>query len=608
MKLAVLQLAAWIALACTGCAREPQVDRVALWQDEARWVRWGEGWARAVPLAEARTVTAEGSATRLRAVAAPAAGAARATVRWTLDGASTETTITGPTPLDFELGSGTGTLASTEGVDLLRPRLVDPRRRGRRILVLVADTLRFDHAKPELMPEVDRYFEGGARFERAYSPGAWTLPSVASIFTGQLPARLRGPDGTLIALPEDTPTIASELGDQGYATVAVTANYTVHHENRYSTGFDLFLVPDPKSGSFADVQWVSELAREAASWLAGEDLYLYLQLMEAHDPYRNHESGEVLAAPETGQELAGPELDGLRRAYASEVRYLSRQLDGLLADLGPFDLAVFTADHGEELFDHGGFRHGPALFDETVRVPLWIRGEDVPEGTVTHPVSLTGLKDFLVLGDDSLWREQRMVTSETFSFGPPRWTGISEDRRTILFARQIDPEPAEHRIARWLEAHHPRIAFSRLAGGAPQAADPRWVESSIRGLVEQFAGLRRGVFLLFRGAERVELDVVGAGRDGWIWGAAGELDVAGEGPELRVTVAAPSPFALVFLPAEEVGAVEARSQGRHLALNGAVPVRLADQEVTVWLDPGPPERAVQEVEETLKRLEALGYI
>ncbi len=80
------------------------------------------------------------------------------------------------------------------------------------------------------------------------------------------------------------------------------------------------------------------------------------------------------------------------------------------------------------------------------------------------------------------------------------------------------------------------------------------------------------------------------------------------GSALRVVVEAPAPFTLVFLPAEDSVVPQVASGGQVLRLDGEAPVRLAKQQVTVWLDPGPPERAVQEVEETLERLQALGYI
>jgi arylsulfatase A-like enzyme len=49
-------------------------------------------------------------------------------------------------------------------------------------------------------------------------------------------------------------------------------------------------------------------------------------------------------------------------------------LDGL-RERGIYDdaLIVFTSDHGEEFFDHGGWWHGQTLYDEVLGVPLIVK-------------------------------------------------------------------------------------------------------------------------------------------------------------------------------------------------------------------------------------------
>ncbi len=614
-------LVAVCLLLAAGCDRPSRVDKVELWRDEAVWVQWPQGWARAVPLEGPRTVATRGRDTRLRAIAIPKAAAA--TLRLKAGDRETVHLIDQPFAIDFDFGAAESVeLSASEGVHLLRPRLVDPERPRRRILFLMADTLRFDHATEERMPEIFRDFADGTRFLRAFSPAAWTLPSVASIFTGQMPAKLRGPDGTLISLPANAPTLAAELSDRGYATVAITANFTVHHENRYSTGFDLFLVPDPKSGQFADASWLRQLALEAAGWLDDEDLFLYLQPMEVHDPYRNHETGEVLPAPETGDTVSDQKLDALRRAYASEAGYLSRELSQLRSELGSFDLEILTADHGEEFLDHGGFRHGPALYPESVHVPLWIRGKEVAARTVEQPVSLVGLKDAIVAAADALRTDadvgdrltaaltaERPVTAETFSFGPPRWSLVEDEQQVIYFARRFGPEPVEHPIERWLLEHQPPVDFSTLAGDPVDDPGRPLVDRSIRALVDQFAGWRRGLYLLFQDGASIRVEVGHVERDGLIWGDGDRVEVTpADDGRMRVEVEAPAPFVLIFLPAvaEQDPVVELKQQS--IQLTGAVPIRLAEDGLVVWLDEGRPAQEAQEVEETLERLRALGYI
>jgi arylsulfatase len=589
------------------------------------------GWARAVPLAAPRTFPAA-DGERFRAVAFPTSGEATLELR-TADGSS-ELRLARPQPLDFELAGPQATLAASPGVELLRPRVLAGKdKRGRRVLLAVADTLRFDYADEERMPELWSYFADGTRFLRAYSPASWTLPSLASVFTGQLPSQLRSPDGTLISLAPGAETIASELHRRGSVTVGVTANYTVNHENGFSTGFDLFFAPPPAtggeaSGGLPDARWIAERAREAADWFAGEDLFLYLQFMEPHEPYRDHETGRALGVPMGDRNPDPATLAALRSAYASEARYLSRELGALLRHLGELDLAVFTADHGEEFFEHGGFRHGPTLYEEVVRVPLWIRGPGFPARTVAEPISLVALKRLLLRGPDGIpqGRTPNRVTMETFSYGPPRWSCILDHTQVIYFARRLVPENAEHPTARWLQENHPRMSFSDLDGW-PIDPGGDLVRRSVDQLLEHFAGHRRGLFLLFEEGSEAALEVSGAGRDGLLWGDAEHLAVNEAGPaKLQVEVREPRPFALLFLPVPE-GGEEERTAGtpdrgpRVVDLASGRPLAVApiaavsDPEarrpagaVSVWLDPGRPPAVLRGAEETLERLKALGYI
>ena len=69
----------------------------------------------------------------------------------------------------------------------------EPERAPNPILILV-DTLRADrlgcYGNPRpTSPTIDALAERGQRFETAFAPAPWTLPSTASLLTGRMPAR-----------------------------------------------------------------------------------------------------------------------------------------------------------------------------------------------------------------------------------------------------------------------------------------------------------------------------------------------------------------------------------------------------------------------------------
>ena len=51
-------------------------------------------------------------------------------------------------------------------------------------------------------------------------------------------------------------------------------------------------------------------------------------------------------------------------------------------------MVILTSDHGEELFDHGGFEHGHAMWQELLHVPLIVWAPGVEPGRESAPVSL----------------------------------------------------------------------------------------------------------------------------------------------------------------------------------------------------------------------------
>jgi arylsulfatase A-like enzyme len=68
----------------------------------------------------------------------------------------------------------------------------------------------------------------------------------------------------------------------------------------------------------------------------------------------------------------------VRGTYLGEVAAVDRavgRLVGALRRAGLWERCTFvvTADHGEEMWEHGGFEHGHTLHEELVRIPLLMR-------------------------------------------------------------------------------------------------------------------------------------------------------------------------------------------------------------------------------------------
>ena len=91
-----------------------------------------------------------------------------------------------------------------------------------------------------------------------------------------------------------------------------------------------------------------------------------------------------------GRYLADPsylndrEIGLLRDWYTASVQYLDDELERFLEfyreELIDDTVLVLTADHGEQLGEHGLWAHSYYLYDETLKIPLIMVGPEVPSG------------------------------------------------------------------------------------------------------------------------------------------------------------------------------------------------------------------------------------
>jgi arylsulfatase A-like enzyme len=78
------------------------------------------------------------------------------------------------------------------------------------VLLVILDTARASRVyDSELMPNLNEFASGGARYTNAYTTGPWSLPSHASLFTGEYTSDHRTHAGTPQFTPETTPASRS---------------------------------------------------------------------------------------------------------------------------------------------------------------------------------------------------------------------------------------------------------------------------------------------------------------------------------------------------------------------------------------------------------------
>ncbi len=362
------------------------------------------------------------------------------------------------------------------------------------VLLIVVDTLRFDRLscygyERATTPEIDRWLAaGGVRVEQAYAQAPWTLPSVSSFFTSRYPGEILRGAMASFGIPRDARPMAQVFADLGYTTAGFNANPAIFTGNGFARGLDSYAFPP------MDFAWfhrgAEDLNQRALPWLRAhqhEPFFLWMQYLDPHDPYKNPDivdgkspfypdyegpfTGEMVHGIYAGaHELQNPQADvaHLSALYDSEVHYVDRHIGELLSALEPEVLAntliVLTADHGEELYDHGGWKHGQSLYDEQIRVPLLLRWDGrLPAGVTLEggPVQLIDLLPTLAAAagaeTEPQWQGENLLPAlrgerplprrpafaQHMSAGPLRAMSVLDAHKLFLFNRRTPFEPPD---------------------------------------------------------------------------------------------------------------------------------------------------------------------
>jgi arylsulfatase A-like enzyme len=309
------------------------------------------------------------------------------------------------------------------------------------VLMIVMDNVRacsmslYGHTRPTT-PRLEELAQTGVRYDSARSTAPWTLPSHASMLTGQWPHRLSVDWDS--GLDETHPTLAEFLGEQGYATAGFVGN-TYYCNARYGLdrGFaryedfleneivSLFEIVRSSSlgkgvltllgysmrfapGDVGSRKTAATINQKALDWLsqrpADRPFFLFLNYYDAHSPFippaeatqrfglcalprdeqieilkRAHQL-ELSAAPPSDAERDGLQQQAIKvrkDGYESSIAYLDEQLGRLFQELrkqGLLEntLVIVTSDHGEHFEERGFSGHGVSLYRREIHVPLLI--------------------------------------------------------------------------------------------------------------------------------------------------------------------------------------------------------------------------------------------
>lgn len=272
------------------------------------------------------------------------------------------------------LGVGVGLLFAA--ADRTPPRDDRPKL----VVLLSIDTMRADRVGPDARglsatPELDKLATVSRTFTQARSPIPLTLPSHASMLTGQYPLHHGSHDNGQPV--KGAPTLAERLQSAGYRTGGFISAAVLHSRFGIARGFDRYDDGWIAGGSMQGVMQRSceEVNASAMGWLdesKESPTFLFVHYFEPHRDY--------VPPPPFAERFNGD-------PYRGEIAYADHCAGLLLGHLADLDLlhdalVIVTSDHGEGLGDHDEITHGLLAYESTQLVPLWIKLPRSAEGTV----------------------------------------------------------------------------------------------------------------------------------------------------------------------------------------------------------------------------------
>jgi arylsulfatase A-like enzyme len=246
------------------------------------------------------------------------------------------------------------------------------------------------------------------RFREARANTSWTRPAIATLFTGLYPITHQA-QRTTDKLSSRFETLAERLKAAGWQTAMVTTNGNVARRFGFGQGFDRFYYFAERLRRAETHMRSGDAQRAALGWIDKRDperpFFVFIHTADPHDPYTPASAFRRRFAADVTDKAIGTRafmarLGGMpedeaaaqRRAlvalYDAEIAQNDDAFGTFVAELAKRGLdrttsVLLTADHGEEFFEHGGWKHGQTLYEEQLRIPLvWSLPSGRGAGTV----------------------------------------------------------------------------------------------------------------------------------------------------------------------------------------------------------------------------------
>ena len=247
------------------------------------------------------------------------------------------------------------------------------------IVVLVAESFRWDLVDPQITPNLWKFSQQATRYDNHYSGGNCTREGMFSLFYGLYAPYWRSFEQQRVA-----PVLMNVLREHGYQMFIHTSQNFSYPELRHTvfagvseTNLQELQQGDPWQ---RDISNIGDIIAKINRRDHKRPFFAFMFFESTHAPYSFPEEqalrGDYLRDFNYISSKLRSNINGIHARYINAAHHVDAQVGRLINHLertGMIEQTVllFTGDHGEEFLEKGYWGHGHNSFpEEQIRVPL----------------------------------------------------------------------------------------------------------------------------------------------------------------------------------------------------------------------------------------------
>lgn len=217
-------------------------------------------------------------------------------------------------------------------------------------------------------------------FTEARAPGSQTVYTLSEMFASKYYSQMywTKQEGIRDMWPHSDESVRFPelLQKAGVKTMSAAGTYWLVNEHGIVRGFDIEEYEKPKGTRYqVSAYQIPKVIEHLQALGPDEEFFGFAHLLDAH------------------YTVSPVKRKGAYKKYIANLKLIDKELGELRKylennEIGERTVLIVSSDHGEAFGEHGTKRHRVSLYDELLRVPLWVWHPGIKPRQIETPVSL----------------------------------------------------------------------------------------------------------------------------------------------------------------------------------------------------------------------------